>query len=591
MGMFFYTDAFRMFPLDPFKETHDYSYIGIYADRVMKEDTLEISAWDAKTKFESRQYVYLEDAKHLRLMHTGTGKKYWANFQKKELNLAAILKIIDAVDDFSLVGPNMIFEHLDEFEELTEIPEADRRILLPMNGIYGFFQYQVNHDNSIFRIRKAYKFKDTYIIWTYRMYTSGYGNYERIFIIRPARYKEGTYLLESVSLRNYQGDFMYSDRQLILTKQQSMRCTELDHRFDIKDLPDVFFEDYYDTRQLFKSWSFPRSFKLNRNGEIEIAGKTYHFVRIYSSRYDPGHEKKRELTKHTRIFLEVKNPETHQHKILKLEGTPEGELQIPFGVGGTFYTFTSAKGIIKDLLLKLAILILIILVIGFFVYRSILLPRKLKQRLSQSQLEGIKAQLNPHFLFNSMASIQSLMNQNKIQEANTYQSELSDLLRYNLDTGAEDMVLLSEELSALQHYLKLENLRTPFPFSFEVDMEIDPDSTEIPNQLLQPLVENAIKHGLRYSEEPYLIIRIQKRDKRMFIHILDNGPGISSLSTGQEELPTLRKTHKGLSLLKEKMSILSKKGFKVKLQVADRMQDLGHEETGTQASLEIPLKY
>ncbi|MEL6256953.1 MAG: histidine kinase, partial [Bacteroidota bacterium] len=253
-----------------------------------------------------------------------------------------------------------------------------------------------------------------------------------------------------------------------------------------------------------------------------------------------------------------------------------------------FESFWSVFGLI----IGQGIIFLVIFLLALLIfYRLFLLPRKLKQRLSQVQLEGIKSQLNPHFLFNSISSIQSLMNQGKTEEANTYLNDFSDLLRYHLDEGAEDLVLLSEELAALQHYCQLEQLRSPFQLEIEVDTQLDTQQIEIPNQILQIVVENAIKHGLRFTDTPILNIRLQKLKQLLRISILDNGPGIHNEEHRPSANLTIRKTHKGLELIHEKIKLLKKKGIKLKIDIKDRRLDLQEEENGTRVTLDIPLTY
>lgn len=247
------------------------------------------------------------------------------------------------------------------------------------------------------------------------------------------------------------------------------------------------------------------------------------------------------------------------------------------------------KHFLPQMLSILAIVIGILLVLAFIFYRSVLLPRRLKHNLTRTRLQGVKAQLNPHFLFNSMASIQSLMNQQRIADANRYLAELSDLLRYHLDGGADELVLLSEEIDAVKHYCTLEALRTPFELDIYVQEDIESESLEIPGQLLQPLVENAIKHGLRHTIAPHLVIRIEQDEMNLAIFIEDNGPGIR-----QRELASSnnrRKTHQGIALIKEKIGLLKKQGLHIQLSIMDLKEDLHLEETGTQVRLVLPRLY
>ena len=114
----------------------------------------------------------------------------------------------------------------------------------------------------------------------------------------------------------------------------------------------------------------------------------------------------------------------------------------------------------------------------------------------QIEQKVIRAQLNPHFTFNALSSIQSLMNQNKIEEANYYFTEFGSLLRTSLHNNEKEMLPLQIELQTLEQYITLEQLRFGFAYKIDVAKNINTSTIEVPLLLLQPLVENAIKHGI-----------------------------------------------------------------------------------------------
>ncbi|MCH5715802.1 sensor histidine kinase [Niabella hibiscisoli] len=143
---------------------------------------------------------------------------------------------------------------------------------------------------------------------------------------------------------------------------------------------------------------------------------------------------------------------------------------------------------------------LTLLVLFFMIlskYRSRLKFEKIQRRgeQAQSQLQSIRSQLNPHFIFNALSGIQTLMNKNEIDTANEYLSKFARLTRRVLDDADKDQVSLADEAALLDDYLKMEQLRFGFQYNITIDDKLSED-TLIPIMLLQPLVENAVKHGI-----------------------------------------------------------------------------------------------
>lgn len=167
---------------------------------------------------------------------------------------------------------------------------------------------------------------------------------------------------------------------------------------------------------------------------------------------------------------------------------------------------------------------------SFLVYRNKQRKREQQllwqQKLSEAELKAIRAQLNPHFLFNALGSIQNLVVQQKNEIANTYLTKLSRLLRNVLSASENTFHELRSELGLIELYLELEQLRFPFEFELKIGAEVDQD-TLTPVMLLQPFVENAIKHGVAGREDGKVSINIDVRDARLEVEILDNGAGLS----------------------------------------------------------------
>ncbi len=228
----------------------------------------------------------------------------------------------------------------------------------------------------------------------------------------------------------------------------------------------------------------------------------------------------------------------------------------------------------------------LVLVIFYFVQRR----RKHQQLRTQMALSGLRAQLNPHFLFNTLTSIQDLVNQENKSAANRYFNEMAQLLRYVVDSSAEEYTSLAAELAALEKYCSLEALRTPFDYHFDIRPEIDLPNTEIPTMLLQPFVENAILHGLRPSSIPkdLQISMWPEGEDRIGISIIDNGIGIDAGEASHQDSP-LKRSHRGINTTRKRIELLNiGKKQKITLTITDRSQ-LKPNQKGTLVQLSIPV--
>ena len=149
---------------------------------------------------------------------------------------------------------------------------------------------------------------------------------------------------------------------------------------------------------------------------------------------------------------------------------------------------------------------------------------------AQLQLDAVRSQLNPHFLFNALAGIQTLMNTNQTEQANKYLTRFSRLTRAVLKSS--DLISLEEELNLLDDYLQMEQLRFNFKYEITTDPNLDIYNTEIPSMLLQPFIENAVKHGIAsLSSDGLINIAIFKTDDDLILKIEDNGRGFDSSKT------------------------------------------------------------
>jgi sensor histidine kinase YesM len=159
---------------------------------------------------------------------------------------------------------------------------------------------------------------------------------------------------------------------------------------------------------------------------------------------------------------------------------------------------------------------------------------ELEKRLAEARLQALQMQLNPHFLFNTLHAISSLMHRD-IDAADRMIVRLSDLLRSALENVGIQEVQLREELAFLDSYLEIEQTR--FGDRLTLRREIDPETLDalVPNLVLQPLMENAIRHGIEPRAQPGLIgLRARRENGMLHLQVFDNGNGIAAPQTFEE---------------------------------------------------------
>jgi len=193
----------------------------------------------------------------------------------------------------------------------------------------------------------------------------------------------------------------------------------------------------------------------------------------------------------------------------------------------------------------------------YFFYRS---NRQQKLANNLLALKSLRSQMNPHFIFNALNSVNNYIAKSDERSANRYLSEFSTLMRAVLENSEEDFIPLSKEIELIELYTKLEHSRfaDKFEYTISVEEHIDVAAYEIPPMLLQPYIENAIWHGLRYKEEKgFLKIDLKAKAKDVIeISISDNG-------VGRKKSAALKTTHqkmqksKGMGNIKKRIDILN----------------------------------
>ncbi|MBN1181538.1 MAG: histidine kinase [Bacteroidales bacterium] len=188
---------------------------------------------------------------------------------------------------------------------------------------------------------------------------------------------------------------------------------------------------------------------------------------------------------------------------------------------------------------------------------------KQKQRIInlKNEIDGYRQrlmaqQMNPHFIFNTLNSIQYFIYNNKKEESMEYVSQFAQLMRLNLHNSQNDIIALEDEIQALKLYLELEKIRmnNKFDYTIEIDPGIDMKEQLVPSFLIQPLVENSIKHGvLKIKHKGNIFTKVHRNNGNLVYTIIDNGIGFERSKASQES--TKHKSY-GIELTKKRIVLL-----------------------------------
>jgi two-component sensor histidine kinase len=217
---------------------------------------------------------------------------------------------------------------------------------------------------------------------------------------------------------------------------------------------------------------------------------------------------------------------------------------------------------------------------------------QLQEDRSRSMLAAIRAQMNPHFFFNALNTIQAYIVTNNKEKATSYLAKFSMLTRTILEMTETETVSLSVEINALQLYLDLEKMRFPSGFEYSINAQAIslPDSIEIPSMIIQPYVENAVKHGLLHKEgEKKLFIDMQEEGDTLTVTIDDNGIGrarsgeLNKIKQQKHRSFSTRATEQRLAILNGSRS------EKITVTIIDK-QNERKQPTGTTVIIKIPVE-
>lgn len=218
------------------------------------------------------------------------------------------------------------------------------------------------------------------------------------------------------------------------------------------------------------------------------------------------------------------------------------------------------------------------------------LKASFEKELARVEMEALRSQMNPHFLFNALNSLKDLIIRNEPQRASDYLSRFSRLIRLILENSKEQMVTLDQEIEAVSLYVEVEQHRFENKFDYKLDVQggLDPKEVMVPPMLIQPYVENAIWHGLMHKPNKGMLqLTLGSHNGSLMCAIEDNGIGraraaeLRSKSAGGKKSYGMAITRDRVALVKELYSI------EARVEVEDLMRD--GEATGTRVTLRLPL--
>lgn len=229
-------------------------------------------------------------------------------------------------------------------------------------------------------------------------------------------------------------------------------------------------------------------------------------------------------------------------------------------------------------------------VFGIVLYWTNAKRRKnqLERKLAELRMTALRAQMNPHFIFNALGSVQLLINTSAIREANLYLSKFAQLLRMTLERSGTEDSTLQDEIDALRLYIDLEALRFKFSYTLEVGEDIDAEALHFPTLLLQPIVENAVKHGLAAKPQAgQLKIAFDLQGKELRCVIEDNGVGRSGVKKRTPENAESRRSF-GIQITQERLTLLQPSRSD-RFKIID-LTDADGRPAGTRVELRLPLQ-
>jgi len=386
--------------------------------------------------------------------------------------------------------------------------------------------------------------------------------------------------------RYYISENQYDSATVFLMKAEET-FQSIDHKFGLSDTYFLLGEVSFNENNLEKSLEFTGK-SLEMAKELDLPETRMNSEKLLSDIYDRQGNQQLALLHLRNYNLEKENLE----KIINEQQRLKTELDFHYEKLQLEKKESERR---EKLKIVLGFVILGSALAGLYVYLRNKEREKtlmLQKQLVEFEHKALHLQMNPHFVFNCLASISSFIMQNGKEDAMKYLSKFSKLMRLTLEFSKESVIPIDKEVEALQNYLELEQLRFNQKFNFKIskDSEIE-DDTAIPSLLLQPYVENAIIHGVAPKDgSGFIKIDFTQKDDQLICVIEDDGIGIN---TSRELKKNFVNVHKSMALeiSKKRLETLEElENRKVNLKI-EELKDENNNGKGTRITLELPLNY
>ncbi len=225
--------------------------------------------------------------------------------------------------------------------------------------------------------------------------------------------------------------------------------------------------------------------------------------------------------------------------------------------------------------------------IYFLRIRKIRRQNEVDKKLAEMEMKALHAQMNPHFVFNCLNSIREMILDNENEQASLYLSKFAALIRITLNQSVKNFASLKDTIEYLKRYVEMEFIRwNHFTYSISVEEGLPVEEIMIPPMLIQPFIENAIRHSAFPGNSVAIDIVFSQKEGKLFCLVEDNGKGIkASLAAKQYQHKSV-----GIENVKQRMALINEK-YKMqgRLNIMDRSDIPGNNQTGTRVEIYLPF--
>lgn len=339
----------------------------------------------------------------------------------------------------------------------------------------------------------------------------------------------------------------------------------------------------------------------NNNVQIRFSALNYSSPATLRYQYNLGENAGGQWIDTENDFLNFSSMSTGKYKVSVRAKTQNSNWSEP-----TLVSFTISPGFTETFYFQF-------LVIGLFTGLIILISKyrinynkrkisgqlEISQKIDELKFQALSAMMNPHFIFNSLNSVQYLINKKMMEEANDYIAMMAKLIRKNLDTASDSFIYLEDEISRLMLYLGIEKLRFGNKLSFEIKVgnDVSVKSIMIPNMIIQPFVENSIWHGIMQSgNQGKISVTFTFQNltvnenliKALVVKITDNGIGLKSGMKNKSSRAGNDHISKGIKIIEDRLKLLSKEINIPQPVYIEDLSNSNEELHGTEVTIYLP---